>query len=310
MQVNMRREPRRLSRQTYTLCWQPEGGKTCSVEARGIDLSRSGICVSSPRSVPLETVVFLEAQGGKLTGYGLVRHCTPIGEAHAIGIAFNEETKATVCFSEDAVVDYYTFLQISPKSDWPTIQRIYRIMASRFHPDNPETGDVEKFMILQAAHEALSDPKRRATYDASLQSRDTGPLPIFELSEFVNGIDGEANRRLGVLSLLYNRRRTSPYSPGISLFDLEKRMGMPREYLEFTTWYLKSKQYVSFGDNSELVLTVLGVDYVESNCSKNPIIQKLLNSGPRFVTSSPAGDEAAGSARTPLLTEPEEHQVR
>ena len=245
MQINMRREPRRLKRETYTLCWQPEDGLMCSVEAQGIDLSRSGMRVRSPERIPPETSVFIKAHGSTLEGYGSVRHCSPFGDAHTIGLAFTEETKVRVSVSEDSDVDYYTFLQVNPKADWPSIQRIYRIMAGRFHPDNPETGDPEKFIILQAAHETLSDPKRRAAYDASLQSRDTETLPIFELSEFVNGVEGEANRRLGVLSLLYNRRRTSPHSPGISLFDLEKRIGMPREYLEFTTWYLKSKQYIT-----------------------------------------------------------------
>ena len=140
---------------------------------------------------------------------------------------------------------------------------------------------------MQAAYEVLSDPKRRGEYDATRQLKDSGTLPIFELSEFVNGIDGEVNRRLGILSLLYNKRRTSPHEPGISVFDLEKRMGMPREYLDFTTWYLKSKQYITSSDNAELALTAIGVDYVESNCSNIPILQKLLQSGPKCATSAP-----------------------
>ena len=278
----------------------------CSAEARGVDLSRSGIRVSVSQRVPRETVVFIQANGGTLAGYGVVRHCTCHGDGYAGGIAVNEETKATVSLTNEADVDYYAFLQVNPKADWPTIHRIYRIMARRFHPDNPETGDPEKFLVLQAAHEILSDPKRRAAYDASLQSRDPGTLPIFELSEFVNGIEGELNRRLGVLSLLYNRRRTSPQSPGISLLDLEKRMAMPREYLEFTTWYLKSKQYVVLGDNSELTLTVLGVDFVESNCSKTPILQKLLACGPICATSpsAPGGGDGVDRKVISLLTKP------
>ena len=306
MQVNMRREPRRIGRLTYTLCWQLEDGRMRSAEACGIDLSKSGIRVSSSMSVPLGTVVFIQAQGASLVGYGVVRHCAPHGDSYAAGIEFNEETKATVGFSDDADVDYYSFLQVNPKADWSIIHRIYRMMAGRFHPDNPETGDPEKFLILQGAYETLSDPQRRASYDATLQSREPGTLPIFELSEFVNGIEGEMNRRLGILSLLYNRRRTSLYNPGISLLDLEKRMGMPREYLEFSIWYLRSKQYVVYGDNSEIVLTALGVDFVEANCSKTPILQKLLESGPRFVTSSnPAeGRGAEDSAERPLLRSP------
>ena len=306
MQVNMRRESRHIGRQSYTLCWQSEDGKRRSADARGMDLSRSGIRVSSSQRFPPEAVVFIQAQGGTLAGYGVVRHCTSLADGYAIGLAFNDETKATVSFSSDTDLDYYAFLQVNPKADWATLHRIYRIMASRFHPDNPETGDPEKFLILQAAYETLSDPQRRAAYDANLLSREPGTLPIFELSEFVNGIEGEVNRRLGVLSLLYNRRRTSPHNAAISLLDLEKRMGIPREYLDFTTWYLKSKLYVTFADNGEIALTALGVDYVESNCSRTPILQKLLNSGPFSATSpKPATDDVDGtSSAKPLLTEP------
>jgi hypothetical protein len=302
MQINMRRESRRIDRKDYTLCWQSEGGETRSIEVAGADLSRSGIRVTSPISFPAGAVVFVQARSGTLAGWGVVRHSATRGNGYAVGIALNEETKVTVSFSDDADLDYYSFLQVNPKADWGTIHRVYRIMASRFHPDNPETGDPEKFLILQAAFKTLSDPKLRAAYDASLQSREPGTLPIFELSEFVNGIEGESNRRLGVLSLLYNRRRTSPQSPGISLFDLEKRMGMPREYLEFTTWYLKSKQYITQGDNSEFALTALGVDFVESNSTTTPILQRLLSAGPISATSAKAAAGAPdANAEPPLL---------
>jgi len=35
--------------------------------------------------------------------------------------------------------------------------------------------------------------------------------------------------------------------PGVSLFDIERHMGFPREYLDFNTWYLKAKQYIIMG---------------------------------------------------------------
>ena len=167
-----------------------------------------------------------------------------------------------------------------------TIQRIYRFMAGRFHPDNPETGDPEKFYLLKQAYEVLSDPDRRAAYDASREKREVRTDPIFEMSDFVNGIEGEVNRRLGVLSLLYNRRRTNPENPKVTLSELEKHMGWPREYLDFTTWYLKSKNYISREDNSDFALTSAGVDYVESNYANIPLLNKLLNRGGRTATSS------------------------
>jgi len=301
VKVNRRREPRRLGGPTYSLCWRPQDGRMRSIEARGLDFSRSGIGLISSLPLPMTTVVFIRF--GTLNGYGVVRHCTPHADGYAIGLELNEETKVMAPYADDADIDYYAFLQVNPKAEWSTINRVYRMMAARFHPDNTQTADPEKFLILQAACEVLSNPQRRAEYDASLQSRETGTLPIFELSEFVNGIEGEMNRRLGVLSLLYNRRRTSPDRPGVSLLDLEKRMGIPREYLEFTTWYLKNKDYIVVADNSDLTLTVLGVDFVESSCSKNPILQKLLDCGPRYVTSlnPPEGGDILDREKKPQL---------
>jgi hypothetical protein len=85
------------------------------------------------------------------------------------------------------------------------------------------------------------------------------------------------NRRLAVLSLLYRRCRANVHDPKISLRDLETAMGFPREYLDFTTWYLKTKKYITREDNSDFALTALGVDYVEANCSKLPVLARLLN---------------------------------
>ena len=54
--------------------------------------------------------------------------------------------------------DYYEFLQISPSAEADTIHRVYRFLATRFHPDNQETGDTERFFLLTQAYEVLSDP--------------------------------------------------------------------------------------------------------------------------------------------------------
>jgi len=183
------------------------------------------------------------------------------------------------------VSDYYEFLQINPKAEVGTIHRVYRFMAGRFHPDNPETGDPEKFLLLNRIYDVLSDPAKRADYDASRQTQEPEADPIFELSAFVNGIEGEVNRRIGILALLYNKRRKSSRDPAISLWDLEQKMAMPREYLDFATWYLKNKGYITIADNSDFTLTALGVDYVEENADKNPILNRLLTSGAPTTTN-------------------------
>ena len=65
----------------------------------------------------------------------------------------------------------------------------------------------------------------------------------FGMKEFTVGIEGEANRRMGILCLLYKQRRADPEAPGCSVLDLENVMTIPREHLMFTLWYLKEKDW-------------------------------------------------------------------
>ena len=187
--------------------------------------------------------------------------------------------------------DYYEVLQISRKADLETVHRVYRMMATRFHPDNPRTGNTETFLLLKRAYQVLSDPARRAQYDGTRLIEEQGPLPIFELKDFVDGLTGEVNRRLGVLSLLYNRRRASLDSPGLSVLDLEKRMGFPREHLNFTLWYLRAKGYVCRVDNSDYGITAEGIDFIESHSSTDELVQRLIHAGPGPCTGTHLTDE-------------------
>ena len=93
----------------------------------------------------------------------------------------------------------------------------------------------------------------------------------------MNSNDGELNRRVAVLALLYIQRRIKPFIPEVSLAEVERRMGFPRDYLDFTMWYLKSKEYITIADNSDFTITALGVDVVESNREKIPLLNKLLS---------------------------------
>ena len=62
----------------------------------------------------------------------------------------------------DGFSDHYEALQLSPNADSETVDRVYRILAKRYHPDNQETGDAAKFGTIATAHRILSDPELRA----------------------------------------------------------------------------------------------------------------------------------------------------
>ena len=65
----------------------------------------------------------------------------------------------------------------------------------------------------------------------------------------------------------------------MSLAEIEKRMGFPRDYLDFTTWYLGKKGYITRADNSDFSLTAEGVDFIETQRVKIPVLNKLLTDG-------------------------------
>lgn len=291
---NVREEPRRAKAGTYSLTWRGHDGLSYSAEARGLDISSAGVGLECPREIDLDTVVRVEAGDASVMGDCFVAHCTRRGMRYHVGLEFSEEMKsprpAAAATRTTSETNYYDVLQISPKADMETIHRVFRIMALRFHPDNPETGNVEEFLRLKQAYAVLSEPAARAEYNAMLESQDTGPMPIFELKDFVTGVEAESNRRLGVLSLLYNQRRTDPDHPGVSLLDLEKLMGFPREYLSFTMWYLRAKDLATAGDNSDYALTATGVDFVELNANENEIMTKLIKPG---MAQSPASKKTA-----------------
>src|SRR3954463_15456039 len=71
---------------------------------------------------------------------------------------------------DDKSVDHYETLQISPNADADTVQRVFRMLAQRFHPDNKESGDADRFRALHEAYSVLSVPERRAQYDVHHQA--------------------------------------------------------------------------------------------------------------------------------------------
>jgi curved DNA-binding protein len=193
------------------------------------------------------------------------------------------------------LIDYYEFLQISPNADTETIHRVYRFLAGRFHPDNPASGDADLFHLLKTAYDVLTDPDRRDEYDA-IRKPDPLTEPLSSSVDFMDNLDGELNRRLALLAVLYHRRRTRPDMPEVPLDEIETRMGFPRDYLDFTVWYLVKKGYVTRGDSALFALTAEGVDFVEKERGNIPVLNKLLTSG----TASPGGEAPPAAYVKPI----------
>ena len=164
-------------------------------------------------------------------------------------------------------VDYYETLQISPNADPDTVQRVFRLLAQRFHPDNAETGNADRFRELHDAYSVLSDPEKRAQYDIHHQAirAERWRFAASGTSDF----EVQQQLRYTVLEILYARRRAEPDNPSFSPYELSQLTGQPREHLEFTIWYLNQKKFVTRDDQSRLTITADGVDFVEAQHPTN-----------------------------------------
>jgi curved DNA-binding protein CbpA len=179
---------------------------------------------------------------------------------------------------KDRTVDYYEELQVSTSAQPETITRVYRMLAQRFHPDNLVTGDETRFRGILEAYSVLSDPEKRARYDImhERQQRDRWRL-VSTGAQAENDFEMEQVFRLTVLEVLYTKRRLEPDDPGIFTLDLEKLIGRPREHLDFTVWFLLQKKFLTRDDNSRLLLTAEGAEYLEQNY-RDKLQQKRLKS--------------------------------
>lgn len=74
--------------------------------------------------------------------------------------------------------DYYSQLGVSRDASQEDIKRAYLEAAQKLHPDkNTAAGETELFLGVQQAYETLSNPKRRAQYDATLSPEEKVNLP-------------------------------------------------------------------------------------------------------------------------------------
>ena len=79
----------------------------------------------------------------------------------------------------DGAVDPYAVLGVAPSATQAEIKAAYQTQVGKYHPDlhqqNPlEDLAKERMVEINAAYELLSDPARRAAYDAGLRAWQRG----------------------------------------------------------------------------------------------------------------------------------------
>ena len=197
--------------------------------------------------------------------------------------------------SENSFIDYYEDLQVSSNADIETIERVYRLLAKRYHPDNNGTGNTEKFTRITEAYKVLTDPKKRSAFDVKYEKKRTCQFKKLSEAFCSEGYEADQAIRHLILSILYIEIRKDPSDPGVGLWQLEKLIGWPEKILSFHTWYLKEKGWIKATDTGGYTITAGGVDVVEDNeltLGKDRLI--TYNDG---LSKYPKGFEGSDNAR-------------
>jgi curved DNA-binding protein len=157
-------------------------------------------------------------------------------------------------------VDHYEVLQLSPRATTEMVERVYRFLAKRYHPDNQETGDPGKFAAVHEAYEVLSNPERRAAFDVAYDNVQGVQWKVFDQKTASDGRDDDRRIIHSILSLLYIERRRDPLRGGLGAIVLERVLGVPQEHLQFPLWYIKQHGWIEVLDSGQMGITIAGID--------------------------------------------------
>ncbi len=195
----------------------------------------------------------------------------------------------------NAFIDYYELLQLSPNADSETIERVFRHLAKKYHPDNTGLAEKDKFLQVVEAHEILANPETRAGYDVRYQDYWDQKWRLASVASDLSAIGDDKAIRERLLSLMYTQRRRNMKSPGLGENEMARLVRTPLELVEFHLWYLKAKGWVERLETGHIAITALGVDETEKN--------RMMISPDRLIEAGPAvkgAEQGADGGRASL----------
>ena len=108
--------------------------------------------------------------------------------------------------------DLYARLGVAPDADTPTIERAWRALLKRHHPDVAGLDSLEAAKRINVAHDWLCQPERRARYDAARRSKQ-------------NAVAGRARPRGGFPTTPTRSRPAPPAARPTQRDGLDERFG-------------------------------------------------------------------------------------
>lgn len=156
--------------------------------------------------------------------------------------------------------NYYDILEVSPNASVETIEKMFRFMATKMHPD--AGGDKEAFSQLVKAFEIIRNPATRSAYDAELIKQNHQGQ---RLADHAAQAGHDVVDRHELLCLFYARRRQTGNQPALGTMTVRKLMDLSEDVLDFHLWYFKEKGWIKRSEDGGFAITAEGVDKVESS---------------------------------------------
>jgi curved DNA-binding protein len=177
------------------------------------------------------------------------------------------------------IPDYYEILQVSPRADRETIERVFRHLAKRYHPDNRDSGNSDVFTRIVEANRVLSDPEQRARYDLAYEQLKAAQWRIFDQETTRSEIAADARIRNAILALLYVARRNDCQNPGVGAVQLEHTLDCPESLMAFHVWYLREQGLIKRDEDGGFAITAAGVDHVLERGGPEKPVTNLISAG-------------------------------
>ena len=188
--------------------------------------------------------------------------------------------------------NYYKILQIDRNASPEIIEKAYKTLAKKYHPDLQSENNKEKygeiFKVINEAYQTLSDPYLKASYDKSLSdneiSRDKYDMLYRqnqELKSELNDLHSQRNYFNNHQQNIQNTNIPQDYTNNIK-YEQEIQQAKQKAYHDAYIQDLKSRGYKirerrTFSDYLKNILSFLIVLLILSIFFQLPFMKKYMN---------------------------------
>ena len=133
-------------------------------------------------------------------------------------------------------IDFYGILQVHSRAEKEVIEAAYRRLAAKYHPDVSQISNAaERMKQINIAYEVLSDPVKRAAYDAA---RGVAPSPETPPHAAARSQHLTKARRTLLIAAGLMLLAVVAFRLGLSFLSLVPKLVVPLVVIALVVWLL------------------------------------------------------------------------